>query len=74
VRAALALAVAAALVVACGEKPQESSHKADSHPWENANAGFMANGYKAGDAAAWDTQIKQRTQGQNEYARVAVKP
>ena len=63
--------VAAALVLsACSEKPQTATtRKADDKPWDNANAGYNASGYKAGDASAWETQMRARNQAQNEYNR-----
>ena len=70
--AAVALTV---LLAACGEKPQtmdQAAKKADAEPWtvsEVANPAFTAPGWKAGDKAAWEQQIRQRNQAQNEYAR-----
>ncbi|MDT7838685.1 hypothetical protein [Aquabacterium sp. OR-4] len=64
-----ALAAAVALS-ACSEKPQTAtSRKADDKPWDNANAAYVAAGFKAGDAAAWETQLRVRGQAQNEYNR-----
>lgn len=63
------------LLAACGEKPQtmdQAAKKADAEPWtvsEAANPAFTAPGWKAGDKAAWEQQIRQRNQAQNEYAR-----
>jgi len=68
--AALALSLAA-----CGEKPQTmdtGAKKADAEPWTSsaaANPAFYASGWKAGDKAAWDAQIRQRNQAQNDYVR-----
>ena len=71
----LACGVAAALV-GCSEKPQSmdtSSRKADEQAWAVSNAAepaFAAKGWKAsGDKAAWEQQIRQRGQAQNDYAR-----
>lgn len=58
----------------CSEKPQTETRKADSKPWQNDQSAFLATGYKAGDAAAWERQIQQRAEGQNEYARTSAKP
>jgi hypothetical protein len=73
------LCVAAALGVslaACGDKPQTldaSAKKPDAEPWtlsEAATPAFNAAGWKsAGDKAAWEQQIRQRNQAQNDYAR-----
>lgn len=66
----LAAVASAVALSACSEKPQTaSSRKADDKPWDNAHAGYIATGYKAGDASAWETQLKARNQAQNEYAR-----
>jgi len=72
----LSSAVAAALL-GCGEKPQSldgsSSRKADEQAWavsSTAEPEFAAKGWKAtGDKAAWEQQIRQRGQAQNDYAR-----
>ncbi len=78
-RRTTALALAAALAVvglaACGEKPQTAAgKKSDAKPWEGmAQSTHAADGYKAGDKAAWEAQLKARTErGQNEYPRAAV--
>ena len=71
----LAAGVAAALV-GCSEKSQTldaSSRKADEQAWAVSSAAdpaFAAKGWKAtGDKAAWEQQIRQRGQAQNDYAR-----
>ena len=75
---ALAFGAATALalsLVACGEKPQTmdaSGKKADAEPWTTSNAAnpaFHAPGWKVGDKTAWEDQIRQRNQAQNDYAR-----
>ena len=77
---ALALMTAASallLVVACTEKPQTNAQgvRHDTAPWSgtgtSANTGtpFTAAGYKPGDKAAWEAQLKTRALGQNEYNR-----
>jgi len=73
----LVLALAAALLVltGCGEKAQTmdaSARRAGSQPWDvssAANPGFNAAGWKGGDQAAWEAQIRQRNQAQNDYVR-----
>ncbi|HEY9068461.1 MAG TPA: hypothetical protein VIO33_25980 [Burkholderiaceae bacterium] len=73
--AALAVVAASCLLVACGEKPQTlntASKKPDAAPWAPGGAAsnpFFASGWKGGDQAAWEAQIKTRNQGQNDYAR-----
>jgi len=72
----LAVAMTAGLA-ACGEKPQvmdgASRVKSDQPAWAVSNAAdpaFAASGWKSsGDKAAWEQQIRQRGQAQNDYAR-----
>ena len=76
-RALAPVAVIAAMLAlaACGEKPQimdASAKKVDAKPWsvsDAANPAYKAPGWKAGDKTAWDDQIRQRNQAQNDYAR-----
>jgi hypothetical protein len=70
--AAVALLLA---LVACGERAQtldRSGKKVDEQAWAasaRAEPAFAAAGWKAGDKAAWEQQIRQRNQAQNDYAR-----
>ena len=65
------------LLAACGEKPQvmdgAARTKSDQPAWAVSNAAdpaFAATGWKStGDKAAWEQQIRQRGQAQNDYAR-----
>ena len=70
---ALAVAMGAALLAGCGEKPQTLDAKAkgpDAAPWSaSASSPFYAADWKGGDKAAWEAQIRTRNQGQNDYAR-----
>jgi len=69
--------VLALAMVACGEKPQtidgSSARKSDEPAWavsNTADPAFSAPGWKTtGDKAAWEQQIRQRGQAQNDYAR-----
>jgi hypothetical protein len=77
----LGLIAAAVLVAGCGDKPQAAgaagARKADSQASQGpaSNATYAATGnWKAGDHAAWETQIRARAQGQNEYSRSAATP
>lgn len=71
----LTMGLGLALVLsACSERPQTTTRKADGQVWQNDQSAYLAPGYAAGDAAAWDKHIKQRTEGQNEYARTGAKP
>ncbi|MGD9834402.1 MAG: hypothetical protein AB7U92_16775 [Piscinibacter sp.] len=67
------VAALAAALAACGEKPQTAAtKKSDGKPWEGAQNGFVAQGWKAGDQGSWDAQMRTRAQGQNEYSRTAA--
>jgi hypothetical protein len=80
-RLALIAAAALGLLAACGEKVQTNAQgvKHDATPWSGTSNGtpkegggtvFSAPGWKAGDKAAWEQQLKTRAQnGQNEYTR-----
>lgn len=71
----LGLMAAALSLAACGDKVQTAGTKqSDAKPWEGAQAGYGAPGWKAGDQASWEEQLKVRAQGQNEYARAPAKP
>ena len=69
--------VAASLIAlaACTEKPQalgEAGRKVDTAGWavsDGAKPGFAASGWKGGDKAAWEAQLRARNQAQNDYAR-----
>ncbi len=68
-RIVLVAAMAAALS-ACGEKPQTAAtKKADGKPWEGVQKSHVAQGWKPGDQASWESQMRVRAQGQNEYVR-----
>jgi len=75
-RFALVMA-ASALLVACGDKPQEltaARSDAPSHSGVTTSAVFTAPGWKAGDKAGWEHQLKARQQnGQNDYSRISPK-
>lgn len=76
-RRGMVVAVAAAVLslAGCGEKTQTldaSAKKADAQPWSVSSAAepaYAASGWKAGDKAAWEAQIRQRNQAQNDYVR-----
>ncbi len=71
---ALTATAALVLVAACGEKPQAlqaGAKKAGSQAYEGAESSSVAAGWKPGDAASWDKQMRTRAQTQNEYARIA---
>ncbi len=74
----------AALVVAlgasaCGERDQvivykqgKYQGKPDSKPWDNDPAAslYTSSKWTKGDKASWESAVKTRNLGQNEYARV----
>ena len=72
----LVSAVAAVLalgIAGCGEKPSVTVYKQgkyqgkpDAQPWDNDM-------FK-GDKVAWETAIKKRNEGQNEYSRGTPTP
>ena len=66
----------ALLLAACGEKPQTSARKADVPAFQGTAAGtnmaYTAQGWKAGDAVAWEQQLRARSLGQNEYSRASA--
>ena len=74
IRMPLALAALALVLTACGEKPQTGhTRKSDTNPWDGSSStAFSAGGWKVGDQASWDLQMRTRAQGQNEYARAAA--
>ena len=59
-------------LAACGEKPQSGPtvRKTDAKAWDAAQNPFVAPGWKAGDEASWESQIRERAAWQNEYPRV----
>jgi hypothetical protein len=75
-RRLLAVAVAAGLIAVaggCGESTQVTVYKQgkyqgkpDNQPWEND--------LFKGDKLAWETAIKKRNEGQNEYSRGTPTP
>ena len=59
---------------ACTEKPQTAAtRKSDGQPWDGTQSAFSAKGWQAGDKAAWEQQLRNRMQGQNEYSRAPAK-
>ena len=70
------LVAAAALLPACSEHSQGEAaplKKADAKASSGAvtaDKAYTASGWTAGDDTSWQAQIRGRTQGQNEYARI----
>ena len=71
--ASLLIAVlgAALGLAACGDSSTgvKAAKKADGKSWEGAGPTFAASGWKVGDKASWEEQIRTRAQNQNDYAR-----
>ncbi|MEO5771338.1 MAG: hypothetical protein ABIQ29_04650 [Burkholderiaceae bacterium] len=69
--AVIALAVAVG-TSGCSEKPQTASaRKTDAKGWDLSRSGSLADGWKGGDQAAWEQQLRTRAEAQNEYPRSA---
>lgn len=58
----------------CGEAPQVGAAiKHDAAPYAGTGSNFTQAGWKAGDKASWEQQLKARQQyGQNEYTRTVT--
>jgi hypothetical protein len=71
----LSTTLAVAALTACGEKPQTGAGiRGDAAPFAGTGSNFMNPGWKAGDKASWEAQLKTRQQyGQNEYTRTQTK-
>ncbi|MBI3531208.1 MAG: hypothetical protein HY068_01800 [Burkholderiales bacterium] len=67
----LMLIAAAALLAACGEKPQTmGGAKQDAAPYSGTGKPFVDAGWKPGDKASWESHLKARGQNsQNEYTK-----
>jgi len=65
------LIAAAALLAACGEKPQTiGGAKQDAAPYSGTGKPFVDAGWKPGDKASWESHLKARGQNsQNEYTK-----
>ena len=76
--ALVGLGLAALLALgACTERvqtAQPSARKSDAKAWETVQTPYLAPGWKPGDQASWDAQMRTRNQAQNEYTRVAAQP
>ena len=74
---ALVAVATVGLLSACGKAPEApagtSAGKSDKPAYQGAADAYMAQGWKVGDKASWEQHLRDRMQGQNEYARAAVK-
>jgi hypothetical protein len=68
---ALGLLACALALAGCGEKPQAlGGVKHDRQAFEGTGMPFAAQGWKEGDKASWEAQLRTRAQnGQNDYAK-----
>jgi major membrane immunogen (membrane-anchored lipoprotein) len=65
------IVVFAALLSACGEKPQTLGTGKDASPYTGTGKVFADGGWKEGDKGSWESHMKVRTQqGQNDYGRI----
>ena len=68
----VASVLAVAALGACGEKPQTTASgakKSDTRAYEGGQGPYAASGWKNGDRAGWEEQMRVRVQNQNEYLR-----
>ncbi|MBA4261599.1 MAG: hypothetical protein C0443_06130 [Comamonadaceae bacterium] len=72
----LSLLAAAAMLTACGEKPQETTTNAsqDAAPYTGVGKSqYQQPGWTVGDRNSWEQQLKTRAQyGQNDYSRITT--
>lgn len=66
-------------VSGCGERSQVVAYKSgkyqgkpDTKPWDNdpGTALYTTSKWTGGDQASWESALRTRAQGQNEYGRV----
>ena len=64
------------IVAGCGEKSQDmvkgaagSSVTRDTRSYEGDGSKYALTTFKRGDKTAWETHMKTRIQGQDEYSR-----
>ena len=64
---------AAAALAACGDRTQtlKSGVITDTASFQGTGKAYAVQGWKQGDKASWEQQVKTRTQNtQNEYTKV----
>lgn len=76
---AVAALVAAAGLAGCGETEQvivyeqgKYQGKPDTKPWDNepGSSLYTTSKWSKGDKSSWETALRSRSQGQNEYVRI----
>lgn len=69
----LLLSLSLAALAGCGERSQnmssDNTNRGDTPPFKGANNAYVAQGWKAGEKGAWETQMRSRVAAQNEYAK-----
>ena len=71
----MGLLAAALALGGCAEKSQvAATKKADGKPWEVSQNAYVVPGWKPGEQASWEQQLKARSQNQNEYSRAPAQP
>jgi hypothetical protein len=72
----LSVALLGFAMVGCGEKSQDlakapagSSVTRDTRAYEGDSSKYALSTFKRGDKTAWETHMKTRMQGQDEYSR-----
>ncbi|MCE2691513.1 MAG: hypothetical protein LW862_17105 [Rubrivivax sp.] len=69
-----AVALAAVVLMSGCEKPQvsqQTQRKPDVAAYQGTDNAFADTSWKRGDSAAWEEQLRKRSQGQNEYSRAS---
>ena len=66
-----AAAVLALIVAGCGESPSVTVYKKGEYQGKQDTRAWAGEPFK-GDKGAWETAIKARTKGQDEYSRSAT--
>jgi len=66
------LLTTAAVLSACGDKPQElQTNKHDAPAYAGTGKAFVNSDWKVGDKASWESHQKARSQyGMNDYTRM----
>ena len=65
-------AVAVAMLVACGDKPQTmgGAVRQDTAAFNGTGSPFVASGWKPGDKTSWESHLRARMQSsQNDYSK-----
>ena len=67
----LLIMAAAALLAACGERPQTAGGaKQDAAPYSGTGKAYTDAGWKQSDKTSWESHLKARAQNsQNEYSK-----